>query len=183
MNRHTGTQKISIDFSDQCQLIFREKKGKYSIQNTILSRKKENVKRNNCCFFWFVGINSDFYYLAPELQANDDYDNDEIDGSTQIDLQVLSTCIDLPDSFASVDIVLTPDLFIQTPNVERAKKTLKQLIIPRKSVRFALNKSSSSSSSSPSSSSKAKSQRQHIQFEPYMEKVRRSNRIAERKSP
>lgn len=119
--------------------------------------------------------------MAPELQPDNNDDNDDkVEGSTSVDLQVLSTCIELPNLIADLDIVLTNDLFIQTHSIERAIKTLKQLIIPRKSVRFALETSNSSSSSS--SSSKAKSKRQHTQFEPYMENVRRSNRIAERRN-
>lgn len=124
--------------------------------------------------------------MAPELQPDNDDDNDNdndnddvVKGSTAIDLQVLSTLIELPNSIDSLDIVLTNDLFIQTQSIERAIKTLKQLIIPRKNVRFALE--TSSSSSSPSPSSKTKSQRQHVQFEPYMGNVRRSNRIAVRR--
>lgn len=125
----------------------------------------------------------DFYYMAPELQADDnDTDDHEIEGSTDADLQALTPRIPTPDSIVSLDIVLAKDLFIQTRSIERAIKTLKQLIIPRKNVRFApdiLNPSSTSSpSSSPSSSS---SQRKQKRFKPYTEHVRRSNRIAGRR--
>lgn len=126
--------------------------------------------------------------MAPELQSNnngddmDDY-NDKVEGSTDIDWQALSTRIELPHSIGSLDIVLANDLFIQTPNVERAIKTLKHLISPRKSVRFSpeVLDSSPQSSSSPSQP-KAKSQRPHQPFEPYAANVRRSNRIARRRN-
>lgn len=129
-------------------------------------------------------VKVDFYYVAPELEYdmnNDDDvpngDDDPILGSTVDDLQVLSTRIEIPNSIASIDIILTNDLFIQTQNIERAIRTLKQLITPRKNVRFVLETSDSSSASG-----KAKSPRQVIQFGPYMPNVRRSNRIAERRS-
>lgn len=125
--------------------------------------------------------------MAPELQADDnDIDDDEVEGSTNVDLQVLSTRIALPDSIVSLDFVLANDLFIQTKSIERAIKTLKQLIIPRKSVRFApqvLNSNSTtpSPSSSPSQTSEAKSQRKQTRFKPYTENTRKSNRIAARR--
>lgn len=133
--------------------------------------------------------------MAPELLARDnddnDIDGDEIEGSTDVDLQALSARIALPDSLASLDIVLANDLSIQTQSIERAIKTLKQLIIPRKCVQFApeiLDSSSASSASSspPSASSKVrtpkvKSQRNQNRLDPYAANVRRSNRIAGRR--
>lgn len=129
--------------------------------------------------------------MAPELQPNyddngnsNDSDGGEIEGSAIIDSRVLSTRIESPESFASLDFVLANDLFIQTRSIDRAIKTLKQLFHPRKSVRFAphtLN-SSSDSSSSLSSLPKTKSQRQKNQYEPYTGSTRRSNRIAGRRT-
>lgn len=139
--------------------------------------------KKNLQFIFLCEI--DFYYMAPELQpGNNNDDNDKVNGSTNIDSRVLSTRVKLPESIVSLDIVLANDLFIQTQSIERAIKTLKQLIIPRKNVRFApetLGLSSPSSSSSSSSSHKARSQRKHVQFEPYAGNARRSNRIAERR--
>lgn len=150
---------------------------------------KRNWNRNNFDKFFVFKI--DFFYTAPELQSNnngddmDDY-NDKVEGSTDIDWKALSTRIELPHSIGSLDIVLANDLFIQTPNIERAIKTLKHLICPRKNVQFAPEVLDSSPQSSSSSSSptqpKAKSQRPHQPFEPYAANVRRSNRIARRRN-
>lgn len=139
----------------------------------------------------FLLYRIDFYYIAPELQsddvdADDNGDYDTVEGSTDVDLQALSTVIELPSSITSLNFVLTNDLFIQTPSIDRAIKTLKQLVVPqKKNVRFALETLNSNTSSSspqpPSPSSKAKSQRKHVQFEPYSENVRRSNRIAKQR--
>lgn len=128
----------------------------------------------------------DFYYVAPELEynhndanADDDYYVDgTILGSTEDDLLLLSTRIEIPNSIASIDIILAKDLFIQTQNIERAVRTLKQVIIPQKTVRFVLE---TSDSCSDSPIGKAKSPRHAIQFNPYTGNSRRSDRIAVRR--
>lgn len=124
-------------------------------------------------FLWII----DFQYVAPELQskidADDDSDEniDEINGSTDDDFDVLSTRIELPNSIGCLDVLLTKGLFIRTDSVGQVIRSLKQLIIPQKSVRFSL----------VTLSPKAKTQHQQIQFQPYMPNVRRSNRIAGRR--
>lgn len=130
----------------------------------------------------------DFQYVAPELQPknhddDDDNVNNDINGSTVVDIQVLSTRIEMPSSIASIDIVLSNDLFIKFQNIERAIKTLKQLIVSQttqKSVRFS--PAAPTILSTPKSSIMANSQRKGLQFKPYKVDIRRSNHIADRRN-
>lgn len=126
----------------------------------------------------------DFYYVTPELEEadlnseNDDTaDDDEISGSTIDDLLRLPTRIKIPNSIGSIDILIN-GLSMRTLDIEYAAKTLKRLIIPRKAVQFSSDTSDPSSSSGKSKSSS----RSMVQFKPYAANVRRSNRIAVRRS-
>lgn len=103
--------------------------------------------------------------MAPQLKADDTSDVNDIEGSTDHDLQALSTRI-VTEPIDNIKIVLTNDLTINTSNIRRASKTLKKLISPQKSVRFSGDLFDSNSVT---------------QLDP-MENARRSNRIALRRA-
>lgn len=74
---------------------------------------------------------TEFHFIAPELKNKPTF----LLGPTDEDIENAPRRIQLQDQDRSVDLLLKRNLFMRT-DVETATNVLKQLMIPKKTVRF-----------------------------------------------